>query len=416
MRLSEYDQECLAGQRGKAARFALSLLRKVGEASGADQLIDVTRAHLVGAYDAGAANDELLDRLARLEAKVRIPTTLNASSACLAVHAPGDKGEQDRARGVVDRYVAMGCRPTLTCAPYHLVDAPEPGECIAWSESNAVVYANSVLGARTNHTVQFLDLCAALTGRIPRAGLYCTERRLATLEVDVRVLQDERLRAEGGFALLGLWLGRAVPAQAIPLLSGLPEDTTRDELRALGAAAAAAGSLAMFHALGLTPEAPDRETATGGRRVEQQPVTVEMLEQVASGFTAPIGARLAAVCLGTPHSSLEELRWLADALELAGHTLRIPLFVSTSRHVMALADAEDLPARLRAQRTTLLTDTCTYYGQVVPGLAGTVMTDSAKWAWYGGNNLPVQPVLAGRERCVASALAGRVVAPEAGGP
>lgn len=410
MQLSDFDRDCLAGREGEAARFAMEVLCRLGEAAGADRLIDVTRAHLVGAYNIGPANRRLLERLSELEARVRVPTTLNASSACLHGDAPGDPTERERTRAVVERYVAMGCRPALTCAPYQLADAPRVGECVAWAESNAVVYANSVLGARTNHTVQFLDLCAALTGRIPRAGLYRDEARRATIEVDASVLGDNRWRRENGFALLGLWLGRSLGADAVPLLSGLPENTTRDELRTLGAAAASAGGLTLFHALGLTPEAPDRHTVTGGADLECRVVEVEDLEREGRTFTAPPGTPLDAVCLGTPHYSLGELRRLAKTLDDSAGRMRIPMFVSTSRANLERAGAEGLETELTERGVTLLTDTCTYYGQVVPAGARTVMTDSAKWAWYGGGNLNVRPVLAGLERCVASAHAGCVVA------
>jgi predicted aconitase len=386
----------------------MDILVRVGAAAGADGLIDVTRAHLVGAYDIGPANRVLLGRLADMHARVRIPTTLNATSACLASGLPGDPDERRRAGDVVARYVAMGCRPTLTCAPYHLEDAPRPGECIAWAESNAVVYANSVLGARTNHTVQYLDLCAALTGRIPCTGLYRDDRRRATVEFDVSILRDAAWRRSGGFALLGLWLGRELTDGEVPWLSGMPPDTTRDELRTLGAAAASAGSLALFHAEGLTPEAPDRAAAAGNGIVARRSVTARALQSMAAGLAAPAGTPLNAVCLGTPHYSLDELRRLHAGIEGAGSP-RVPVFVTTSRATLARADAEELGQRLKDQGVTVLTDTCTYYGQVVPGLAGTVMTDSAKWAWYGSGNLGVRPVLAGLERCLASAHAGRVV-------
>lgn len=410
MELSNYDLDCLAGQEGEAARFAMGVLCRLGEAAGANRLIDVTRAHLVGAYDIGPANRRLLGRLAELEARVRIPTTLNASSACLRDDAPGDPGERERARAVVERYVAMGCRPTLTCAPYHLTDAPRVGERIAWAESNAVVYANSVLGARTNHTVQYLDLCAALTGRIPRTGFYRDAARRASVEVDASLLRENRWRNDGGFALLGLWLGRTLAADEVPLLTGLPEDTTSDELRTLGAAAASASGLALFHALGLTPEAPDRTTATDGAALPQQVVSPPDLEVEARRFTAPAGTTLDAVCLGTPHYAYAELQRLRDALGEMGGRPRVPVFVSTSRANLGRAAANGLDARLAEHGVTLLTDTCTYYGRVVPASAQTVMTDSAKWAWYGGGNLGVRPVLAGLERCLASALAGQVVA------
>lgn len=435
MQLSAFDRSCLAGEQGEARRFALEMLRSVGEASGAEQLIDVSRAHLVGVYDSGEANLGLLDRLLAMGARVKVPTTLNASSACLGQCPLTDPDERSRARSVVDRYRALGATPTLTCAPYQLEGAPARGECIAWSESNAVVYANSVLGARTNHTVQYLDLCAALTGRIPQTGLYRSVARRATLEIDVSVLEKSGWRDHGGLALLGLWLGEVVecsgrPGRAvIPVLTGLPLDVSRDALRSLGAAAASASSLAMFHAVGLTPEAPDLATATGGRSVERRVLTSADLEATAARFSAPPHAPIRAVCLGTPHYSLGELAALDRALHQQTGPLKVPLIVTLGRHTLARAEqpapagspgaqthpdhtaarSDSLAGRLRARGVSLVTDQCSYYGRLVSVREGVVMTDSAKWAWYAGGNLGVTPVLASMNRCVASACAGAVV-------
>ncbi|MEE4173512.1 MAG: aconitase X catalytic domain-containing protein [Xanthomonadales bacterium] len=413
MHLDRFDQECLGGRHGEAARFAMTMLLRVGEITGADRLIDVSRCHLVGAYDGGGADRRFLERLRSMDARVRVPTTLNASSACLD-RLPGmDEAARDRASWVVDAYVALGCRPTLTCAPYLLADAPVPGECIAWAESNAVVFANSVLGARTNATVQYLDLCAALTGRIPRQGLYRSRERVGTVVVDASVLRLGAWRRESGFALLGLWLGSRLDSGSgdavIPVLTGLPESTGADELRTLGAAMASAGNLAMFHAVGLTPEAPDEKTATAGKLVPRVIVTSEALEAIGARYSASPGTTIEAVCLGTPHYSPRELKALAAMLRRHGRPLRCPMVVTTARDVVADPDMQDCFEGLRSFGITLISDTCSYYGSVVPGLSGTVMTDSAKWAWYAAGNLGVRPVLAGLDRCVASAVEGRVV-------
>jgi predicted aconitase len=195
------------------------------------------------------------------------------------------------------------------------------------------------------------------------------------------------------------------------LIRGLPEDTSKDELRTLGAAAASAGGLAMFHAEGLTPESPGARSRAADRLLPHRKVTREILETVAGRFSAPEGTPLDAVCLGTPHYSLAELRRLAELLGQAPGALRIPIIVTLSRATLAQAATEGLDAALEARGVTLVTDTCTYYGSVISVRGGAVMTDSAKWAWYGGGNLGVRPVLAGLEACVASALVGCVSGP-----
>ena len=413
MKLARFDRDCLEGRHGEASRFAMTLLCRVGELTGADRLIDVTRCHLVGAYDSGEADRRFLQRLRSLGARVRVPTTLNASSACLDPSCGSDEAARVRAAAVVEAYVAMGCRPELTCAPYYLADPPVPGECIAWAESNAVVFANAVLGARTNATVQYLDLCAALTGRIPRQGLYRTRERAGTVVVDVSILQGAAGPRENGFALLGLWLGSRLDpgsgSPVIPVLEGLPDTTGTDDLRTLGAAMASAGKLAMFQPVGLTPEAPDEATATAGKAVPRLTLTAEALETMGQRYAAPPGSAIHAVCLGTPHYSGRELEALASMLGRHGRAPRRPVYVTTARATLDDPGNQACLEDLRTRGVTLISDTCSYYGSVIPGLTGTVMTDSAKWAWYAAGNLGVRPVLAGLERCVASAVAGRVV-------
>ena len=136
MQLSSFDEACLAGDIGEAARFAMQLIIAVGKATGAHSMLDVSQAHLVGCYDSGPANIQFLDAMIKQGAKVRVPTTLNASSACVSADSPSAEQDICRARSVIDRYEAMGCTATLTCAPYQLPSSPERGERFAWAESN----------------------------------------------------------------------------------------------------------------------------------------------------------------------------------------------------------------------------------------------------------------------------------------
>ena len=158
-------------------------------------MVDVEHCHLVGAYFSGAADLNFLQRLVDAGARVRVPTTLNASSACLATASLSPKQDRDAAAQVIRLYEAMGCDAQLTCAPYHLPYRPGLGDRIAWAESNAVVFANAVLGARSNRTVQYLDLCAALTGRIPEYGLYLDAMRAPTCLSLIHISEPTRLNS-----------------------------------------------------------------------------------------------------------------------------------------------------------------------------------------------------------------------------
>ncbi|MGZ8735380.1 MAG: aconitase X, partial [Acidimicrobiia bacterium] len=162
--LSDDDRSALDGERGAAAQLAMRILVRTAEAMDARELLDVSSAHIDGCLYHGRAGLDFAMRLADGGARVSIPTTLNVSSLDLLhpelVHL--DRGTTEDARSMMDAYVAMGCRPTWTCAPYQLPVRPALGEHIAWAESNAIVFANSVLGARTGRYGDFIDICCAI--------------------------------------------------------------------------------------------------------------------------------------------------------------------------------------------------------------------------------------------------------------
>jgi predicted aconitase len=406
IQLTEFDQACLAGAEGTAAQFAMSLIVETARVSAARELLDISQAHLVGCYDSGAANLKLLDQLLAQGARVRVPTTLNASSACVDVDSPSATDDICRAREVIQRYQDMGCTPALTCAPYHLPGAPGKGERIAWAESNAVVYANSVIGAHTNKTMQYLDVCAAITGRIPASGLYLEENRQAGLHLDCSGLSARCWDDALVYQLLGLFIGSRAQS-AVPVLTGIPTNASDDELRALGAAAASSGNLAMFHAVGLTPEAPDLETALGGQEAGQTlEVKDDDLDTIASRYGAEPGSTISAICLGTPHFSYREFELLLQALQRQQGNCVIPVYVTTSRYIRRELESKLLLADLLTRGVQVITDSCSYYGRVVPDLRGTVMTNSAKWAYYSTGNLGISSCLASLSDCVATATSG----------
>ena len=156
----------------------------------------------------------------------------------------------------------MGCQPTWTCAPYQLPERPAFGEHIAWAESNAIVFANSVLGARTGRYGDFMDICAALTGRVPLAGLHLDDERRASLVLRVEGVREEAFRVDEFYALLGHVVGKAAGSQVAAVV-GVPAGVTEDQLKALGAAAASSGAVALVHVVGVTPEAPTLAACAG---------------------------------------------------------------------------------------------------------------------------------------------------------
>lgn len=416
LQLTDTDLAMLRGEAGPAASLAMRIITGLAEALGAEELLSVTSAHIDGCLYHGQAGLDFAQRLVQLGGNVAVPTTLNVGSLDL-LHPELSRAEphlRAQGRALMDAYTALGTRPTWTCAPYQSGHRPAFGEHVAWAESNAIVFANSVLGARTARYGDFLDICAAITGRAPLAGLHRSVQRRGTVVMDVSGLPEQTLTAELTYPLLGHLAGQRAGV-GVPVVVGLPADTTEDRLKALGSAAASSGSVGMFHAVGITPEAPTLAAALDGAEpTTTWQISPAELAAARAELTTATGDTLDAVSLGTPHFSLAEFRELAQILTdaSAGNARFAPgvqVYVSTSRAVLAEAEAQDLVAPLRAAGGTVVVDTCTYVTPILGPGTRTVLTNSAKWAYYAPANLGVQVVLADLAECVASARAGRMV-------
>lgn len=410
MDLSPIDHDLLGGVHGGAAAFAMRLLVRFAEAVGAPRFVDAQSAHIDGCLYLGAVSLDFVERLLALGGRVRIPTTLNVGSVDL-IHPGLVRGSSDlreKGRRLMQAHVDLGCRPTFTCAPYQALHRPAVGAQVAWAESNAIVFANSVLGARTNRYGDFIDLCCALTGRVPLYGLHLTENRRARVVVEITGLPEEWEEAGPACVAVGHVIGRRC-GDRIPVIVGLPTETTEDDLKALGAVAASSGAVAMFHAVGLTPEAPTAEAALqGGTPVET--ITLgpdDLRDTVRRLSTVPDGTAISAVSLGTPHFSLAEFERLLPLLD--GPRPVVDVYVNTSRAVLAGLEARGWRERLEAAGVTLVLDTCTYVTAVIRDLSAAVMTNSGKWAYYAPGNIGVEVAFGSMADCMASARAGLVV-------
>lgn len=394
----------LDGGLGEGVAFAMGLVVKLAEVSGAPTLVDISGAHIDGCLYHGESGIDYVEHLVNGGAKVAVPTTLNVSSLDL-LHPDLYRGSSETAaaaKRLMDLHVALGCEPTWTCAPYQLPVRPGWGEQVAWGESNAIVFANSVLGARTNRYGDFADLACAITGRAPFSGLHTDEGRAATVIVELDI-DESWLDHELLFPLLGHWIGMRC-GNGIPVIVGLGERVGEDALKALGAAAASSGATAMFHAVGVTPEAATLDDATGGREVPvlrvSEPDLVAIRESL--GF---VRSRLGAVSVGTPHMSVAEMTRLAEMVRGTGSA--VPFYVNTSRSVYGDVGPEVIRA-LDGFGVTVVTDTCTYITPILGEVDGAVMTNSAKWAYYAPGNLGVDVAFGSLAECVASAVSGRV--------
>jgi hypothetical protein len=399
----------LSGARGEAAALAMRIVVEMAGVTGAARLIDVNSAHVDGCLYHGRAGLDFAELLAGGGAKVSVRTTLNVGSLDL-LHPELYRGDPDtarKARRLMDLYVAMGCRPVWTCAPYQLPERPGLGEHVAWAESNAIVFANSVLGARTDRYGDFIDICAAITGRVPDAGLHRSENRRGQVLFRLNGIPRGLLSHDVLHPVLGHLVGMESGTR-VPVLVGLPPSATEDHMKALGAAAASSGAVGLFHAVGITPEAATLEEALQGERPEREiEVTPGLLARARDSLSTEEGGEISGVSVGTPHFSVSEFERLLPLLDGVRAASGVEFYVNTSRHVLEQVDARGwLPALHRAG-VTLVVDTCTY---VTPVLRrrGLVMTNSAKWAYYAPGNIGVRVVFGSLEECVRSAVLGRV--------
>jgi predicted aconitase len=413
VQLNESDRAMLGGDHGEAAAMAMRIVTRAAAVMEAPHLIDVSSAHIDGCLYHGQTSLDFVERLVQGGGTVRVPTTLNVGSIDL-IHPELFRGSErlrSAGRQLMEAHLALGCESSFTCAPYQLKHRPGLGDQIAWAESNAIVFANSVLGARTNRYGDFIDLCAAITGRVPYAGLHVDENRHAQVVIELPELTG--LDRDLAFALIGLVVG-ARTGSRIPVLVGLPADASEDELKALGAASASTGAVAMFHAVGLTPEAPTLAAALGGRPpLQHMRVTLSDLRDARRRLNQAVtGDRISAVSVGTPHFSLTEFDQLDALLAIYGNALRTPFYVNTSRFVLSQLQRDGRLERLQSRGIRIVTDTCTYITPIIEQLEGVVMTNSGKMAHYAPSNIDVRLAFGSLAECVRSAVGGRVILDE----
>jgi predicted aconitase len=412
--LSAKDQEMLRGDFGPAAKMAMSIVARMAEVANAKELLDISGAHIDSTVYIGEAGLEFAERLASLGAKVAVPTTLNVSG--LDEHhwhewaVPSEWARQAYRQMVA--YQSMGTLPTWTCAPYQTELRPAFGQQIAWGESNAIVFANSVLGARTERYPDLFDICCAITGRAPAMGLHLTEPRAGQLLFHLSEVPKELQERDDFYPVLGNLIGKA-SLDKIPVIDGMTVRPEEDQLKAFGAAAASSGGVALFHMIGVTPEARTLEAAFRGRTpLETVAVTLEALRESRRELTHTDGDQLDMVVLGSPHFSLGEFRCLAPMLKGKRKHPDVKFLVTSSRAMTQLAQKAGFLQTLEAFGAQLTVDTCILTSPMLPPEIHHLMTNSAKFAYYAPGLLGKKIAFGSLEDCVNSAVAGEIVRDE----
>jgi cis-L-3-hydroxyproline dehydratase len=413
--LSSKDQGMLQGDFGPATRMAMRIVARMAEVAGAKELLDITGAHIDSTVYIGEAGLEFAERLASLGAKVSVPTTLNVSG--LDEHhwqewaVPSDWARQ--AYRQMAAYQSMGTIPTWTCAPYQTEMRPSFGQQIAWGESNAIVFANSVIGARTERYPDLFDICCAITGRAPAIGLHLTENRAGQLLFRLIGVPQELQQGDAFYPVLGNLIGKAA-LDKIPVIDGMLVKPEEDQLKAFGAGTASSGGVAMFHMVGVTPEARTLAEAFHGKApLETIEICMDYLRESRRELTHTDSSELHMVVLGSPHFSLAEFKRLAPMLNGKRKHPDVKFLVTSSRAMTQLAQKAGFLEALEAFGAQITVDTCILTSPMLPEEIQNLMTNSAKFAYYAPGLLGKKIAFGSLEDCVNSAVAGEIIRDEA---
>jgi predicted aconitase len=431
MNLTRNEQEMLDGRKGKATQKAMELLVRYAEALGAERFVDTRNVagvpgsanpFLQNYYKNKGANgldaifshfdldsDELIDVPAAL-----VPTYhLQGGADPSAWQTIGVKVEVFRNYQERESFAAAHDVGILkTCTPYLAGNIPSRGEHLAWMESSAVIYANSVLGARTNTEGRESTSAAMLTGKIPDWGLHQTEHRYGTHRIDVDVDVDSVM----DWGMLGYYVGDMVQ-ERIPVVVGRYSQAEIVRLKHFGAAASSSGGVEMYHIVGVTPEAETIEMAFGpldsARGKPKRPIETftygkseqrDVYDRLNANASDP---DVDFVMLGCPHAAIEQLREAARLLDGKKVSENCALWIFTSRAVKAQAREEGIMQTLAKAGAVLLTDTCSAFAQALPPGTKVAALDSAKQVHYLPAILGVQAWFGSTRDCINAALTGR---------
>ncbi|MBX2885751.1 MAG: DUF521 domain-containing protein [Granulosicoccus sp.] len=420
--LSDRDRELLNDSNNKATQIAMQIVTRLAKIQGAHSLIDVTQAHIDACVYHGPAGLQFAQQLAAWGGRFQVPTTLNAISVeQRSWQASGVDAEYGQAAcDLGNAYVAMGASPSFTCAPYLLESAPAAGEQIVWAESNAVVFANSVLGARTLKYGDFLEVCIALTGRAPAMGAHLDSGRYPQINIDVHAGGAD---TDLFWPLLGYHIGK-LSGSRIPYIKGLEySEPDVDKLKAFCAAFATTSSAAMVHIAGVTPEAKAAQTLleTHTETLATEELNSKDLLTTFHQLNSALECKdhvqtVHMVCLGNPHFSFSECATLANFCSGRQLSDQVKMIITLGKSIYESAYQAGYIKELEDFGAQLMMDTCWCMIQepIVPDNCTVLMTNSAKYAHYGPGLINKTIVFDSLLHCVDAACTGehRFVVPD----
>lgn len=411
MYLTDDEKKMRDGHLGETVSMAMSILVDLGEAIDAPEMVEITHVHTDSGFYLGDAGLEFIEHLAALGGQVAVPTSMNNTS--FDIERCRSYGVSAELAGKIKRlekaHLAMGAIPSWTCAPYQNGILPKPGSRVAWSESNAIVFANSVLGARTNRTGDLVDICCALTGRAPKTGLYLDENRTAAIHARLEDFPAEAYTDSRFYPLLGYFIGKQCGNQVVAI-SGIPESVTMDDLKGFGAATASSGATALFHMVGITPEAPTLEACLK-RDTTIQTVTInpDALKESEALLCTAENEQLDWVGLGCPHFSYAEFTELTACIAGKKINTEISFSVFTSRKILRRVENAGILDKLTDAGIEVYVDGCLLLYPQALKPSGTMMTNSAKAANYIFSQSGYRAAYGSIRECGESAVTGKII-------
>ena len=403
LNLTDTDREYLEGKHGAAAKMALQIICLMAAANDTTTLIDIQKGHIDGCILAHSANLIFAEKMSELGAQVSVPTTINAISVdrenWLSQKIPEDFGNQ--ASRLSDAYVKMGAKPVFTCAPYLLEEKPKFGEIIGWSESNAVIYANSILGARTSKNPDYLDLFIAMTGRAPESGVYTDDGRIAQEIISVEIPDIEP--DDVFWPLIGWLAGKASPSK-IPIITGLENlNPNPDDLKSLCAAFGTTSGAPMLHISGQTPEASLPVAPIAATHIINLESIAEAWHQLNQAETS-----IDLVAIGSPHASFEEVKKINSYFSGRKCHSNTNMIITVGRHTLALLKQAKIYPILIQSGVQVIADICwcSITEPLLPLQARTILTNSGKYAHYAYGLSGRHARLSSLRDCVETAVSG----------
>lgn len=410
MYLTDEETQMLEGGKGPAVQKAMQILVALGEGFGAERMLEVNNVHMAGssvlvAEEAGTRwVEDMREQGGKFITRVTTNPTAVDPTQWESIGIPeSDSVLQTR---LTDAYAGMGANTCNTCIPYLVGNSPRLGEHMAWGESSAVVYANSVCGARTNREGGPSGMASALTGRTPAYGFHLTENRYGKILIKVEV----PLKDMTDYGTLGCFAGK-IAGQDTPVFVGVPSTPTLEDLKALSAALASSGAVSMFHAVGVTPEAPTLEAAFGGKDPEKVLVFDEAEKQKIEAFLNKEPSDLVDwILVGCPNASVQEIREVAEALQDKKVHDGVALWVTTAGAMYAMAERMGYIKTIEDAGGVVVRETCPFLARsrvIAPKMGyKTLTTNSAKMAFYAPGQFGLPTHYGNLQRVMQAAING----------